>query len=259
MRQGKLVAAFALGLVPGTLLYWFSRPPVSIVTPSAQSKLDPPSVATLPPTAAPPPGRKLETHKEKPPPPVTNVAELTRMLAERSHHLEAAQAAQADLSKHIHELGSKLEAVTQHEASRKAAEGELRDQLAQAQKDAEVLRASLQARETAAREMAVANQQLPRRAPEDTSRIARRKIASMEFEEVSRRRESYLSNILGRYREATELFRAMSLRLDNPRDAGSPLSNDLSRIQQAIQFADEDLRQLRVLSAQAARLQKELN
>ena len=58
-------------------------------------------------------------------------------------------------------------------------------------------------------------------------------------QEVSRRRESDLSSIVSRYREATELFRAMSLRLDNPREAGSPLSNHLSRIQQAILLAEE--------------------
>lgn len=141
----------------------------------------------------------------------------------------------------------------------RAGETELREQLAVAQQDGDAAKAAAGSRQAAFRDLDTANQQLRRQLSEATQGNGRRKQAGIELDEIGRRRESYLNNILGRYREATELFRAMSLRLDNPRDAGSPLSNDLSRIQQAIQLADEDLRQLRALNSQAARLQKDLN
>ncbi len=261
MPRWMLGVAFIAGLLPGGILYWMSRPAVPAVLPPVS--IDRKTVAVPSP---PPPSTESDV-KEKPregtarraPTAVFDVAELGRMLAERSHQLEAAQGAQADLTRQLRELEAKMDALVQEEAKRKTAEAELREQLVLAQKEAEAAKNAAQSREATLRETEAANQQLRKQVSEINQRSVRRRQTGTELEELGRRRESYLNNILGRYREATDLFRTMSLRIDNPRDTGSPFSNDLSRIQQAIQLADEDLRQLRVLNAQAARLQKELN
>jgi len=79
-----------------------------------------------------------------------------------------------------------------------------------------------------------------------------------DLEGIFRRREMYLNNILRRYREITEQYRAMSGVRDG-RDREAPLSSaEVSRIQNSIALAEEDLKQLTALAAQAQRLQKKL-
>jgi hypothetical protein len=70
----------------------------------------------------------------------------------------------------------------------------------------------------------------------------------------------YLNNILRRYREITEQYRAMSGVLDSRRDreAAPVRSTEIGRIQNAIALAEEDLKQIDALNAQAARIEKKL-
>lgn len=95
---------------------------------------------------------------------------------------------------------------------------------------------------------------------EGSSRAAdsQRLVASLE--ELDRRRDAYLTSILRRYRDITSQFRAMSGMLDAGRDTNSTnLSGEaLTRIQNAIAQADDDLRQLSELNAQARQLEKKL-
>jgi hypothetical protein len=56
--------------------------------------------------------------------------------------------------------------------------------------------------------------------------------------------------MLRRYKDVTEQYRALSARLDNPPDT--------SRIQDSIALAEEDMRQLAGLNAQASRLQQRI-
>ncbi len=83
-------------------------------------------------------------------------------------------------------------------------------------------------------------------------------LASLQ--EVDNRREVYLTSILRRYRDITSEFRAMSSMLDTSRDAGSgPCSGAaLSRIQNAVTSAEDDMRQLSELNARAQKLEKQL-
>lgn len=257
-----LAGAFALGLLPGMWFYGQSRRTVAEVMRVRPVAVSP--TLTSPPAVILPPELKKNVPLKATPAKtsaaaVVDVAELGRMLAERSRQLEVSQGAHAELARQLRELDTKFDGVTQEAAKLKAADAEVREQLALAQKEADAAKTAAQGRLAAFRELESANQQLRRQLGEATQSNGRRKQTITDLDDIGRRRESYLNNILGRYREATELFRAMSLRLDNPRDGGSPLNNDLSRIQQAIQLADEDLRQLRMLNAQVARLQKDLN
>jgi DNA repair exonuclease SbcCD ATPase subunit len=81
-----------------------------------------------------------------------------------------------------------------------------------------------------------------------------------DLEDVFRRREMYLSNILRRYREITEQYRSLSGVMDSRRDRPSaPASSpEISHIQNAITLTEEDLRQIHALDAQAERLEKKL-
>ncbi len=81
-----------------------------------------------------------------------------------------------------------------------------------------------------------------------------------DLEDVFRRREMYLSNILRRYREITEQYRSLSGVMDSQRGRPSaPASSpEISHIQNAITLTEEDLRQIHALDAQVQRLEKKL-
>ncbi len=81
-----------------------------------------------------------------------------------------------------------------------------------------------------------------------------------DLQELDRRRDAYLTSIARRYHDITSQFRAMSGMLDSSRDPNaSALSGAaLTRIQNAISLADDDLRQLNELNAQARQLEKKL-
>ncbi len=81
-----------------------------------------------------------------------------------------------------------------------------------------------------------------------------------DLQELDRRRDAYLTSIARRYHDITSQFRAMSGMLDSSRDPNaSALSGAaLTRIQNAISLADDDLRQLNELNAQSRQLEKKL-
>lgn len=81
-----------------------------------------------------------------------------------------------------------------------------------------------------------------------------------ELEGIFHRRDMYLSDILLRYREITDQYRAITGVMDSRRDrqSASVSSPEISRIQNAIALADEDLKQVHALNAQAQRMEKKL-
>lgn len=80
-------------------------------------------------------------------------------------------------------------------------------------------------------------------------------VVSKEVEDLQRRREVALVALERRYREVTDLYRNFSLNLQTRESPGQGLqAGDLSRIQTALQQAEEELRQLRSLNARVAEL-----
>ena len=78
---------------------------------------------------------------------------------------------------------------------------------------------------------------------------------SREIEDLNRRRETYLNNLLRRFREVSDLYRNFALNAQTREGAGPVLNaGDLSRIQSTIQSAEDDLRQLQALNARAAQI-----
>jgi len=83
-------------------------------------------------------------------------------------------------------------------------------------------------------------------------------IASLQ--DLDRRRDVYLTSVLRRYRDITGEFRAMSSMLDTSHDPSSGACSGavLSRIQSAVNSAEDDLRQLNELNARSQKLEKQL-
>jgi chromosome segregation ATPase len=80
------------------------------------------------------------------------------------------------------------------------------------------------------------------------------------LQDLESRRDVYLTSILRRYRDITGEFRAMSGMLDTNRDPNSGACSGavLSRIQSAVNSAEDDMRQLNELNARSQKLEKQL-
>jgi len=73
-----------------------------------------------------------------------------------------------------------------------------------------------------------------------------------DLEDNFRQREIYLNNILRRYREINQQYRTL------PGASGPLNSAGLARIQDSLHAADEELKKITALDAEAERLQKKL-
>ncbi|HMD98021.1 MAG TPA: hypothetical protein VKM93_11925 [Terriglobia bacterium] len=95
-------------------------------------------------------------------------------------------------------------------------------------------------------------------ASESAARAAEQGRVLAELDDLGRRQDSYLTAIMRRYRDVTSQFRAMTGMLASSPNSGTLNGAELTRIQNAISQADDDLRQLNELNAQERQLEKKL-
>ncbi len=93
-----------------------------------------------------------------------------------------------------------------------------------------------------------------------TTRAADLARITSSLQDLDRRRDVYLTSILRRYRDITGEFSAMSSMLDTSHDPSSNACSGavLSRIQNAVNSTEDDLRQINELNARSQKLQKQL-
>jgi chromosome segregation ATPase len=178
--------------------------------------------------------------------------DVAAQLAEKDERIAAAVKARDDMEAEIRELRAKLEAVTEETERLSHAERQLRSQVESAERRAAA--AEKDGGDTAQRveKLETANRELRRQAEDAARQNAAIAKITDQMQDLNRRQEAYLQNLLRRYREVTDLYRTIALRNEVPRD-------EISRIQNAISLAEEDLRQLQALNAQAGRVQKNLS
>ncbi|MBM3813379.1 MAG: hypothetical protein FJW20_17280 [Acidimicrobiia bacterium] len=184
--------------------------------------------------------------------------ELIKMLDAKQQQLDSTKAALTELQTKLAEMEGRLTTVSAEGQQLAAAEKDLRERLESSSRLADALQAEMKSRNDRLTQLQVANRDLLKRVEDTSRRLTRLASAGQEMEDINRRREVYMTGILRRYRELTDFYRNLALRV-NTAEAATTLANvDLDRMQSAITLADEDMRQLRVLNAQAARLEKEL-
>lgn len=209
-----------------------------------------------PPIAPAPPRTKVVKVTEEDP--VTR-QQLIRQVNERSEKLAAAETAFAELQNRFRDAESQIAALHEEAQRLAASEKSLQERLDAAAKLADTLQAESKSRETQFASVEATSLDLKRRTNESAQKAARLSKLADEMDDLARRQDSYLYGILRRYREVADLYRTFALRRESSREDPLQSNNDVSRIQNAIALADEDLRQLRTLQAQGARLQKELS
>ena len=180
-------------------------------------------------------------------------ARLRESLADSNTQIE-------HLEMEIADLRSRIDATNEENHRLSAAVEAGRTNLADANKNLDAVRSDLKVYTSRVSELENADA----RAKQDTS-ASKQSAAQLnqtvsDLEGLFHRRDMYLSDILVRYREITDQYRSISGVMDTRRDRPSSAvsSPEISRIQNAIALADEDLKQVHVLSAQAQRLEKKL-
>src|SRR5450755_174930 len=140
-----------------------------------------------------------------------------------------------------------------------ASEADLNQNLASANQTVDTLQKELKTNRERVTQVEIAYQKLRDQSGGDTQKISQLQQLATELQDIHQRREVYLNSILRRYKQIAEQYRSMSGVLQAQRtDAPAVGSADLARIQDSIAMAEEDLRQLNNLNAQARLVQKKM-
>jgi hypothetical protein len=160
--------------------------------------------------------------------------------------LTAAQAHGAELKLKIDELAAERDRLATSEAEARKQLAELREAAEVARIDAAAIDKKLRALDTEVQAL----RQQSRTANQRSEDLAQ---TAAELQDVLRRQQTYVNNVVSRYREITDILRQPAA------PAGSrDLGPDLVRAGSLISMTDEDLRAVRDLNARLALIQKRL-
>ena len=184
----------------------------------------------------------------------TTIQQLTSQLSEAQAGLIHLQAQlESSNAEHTKALADADERHTKEVAGLQSQLDNLKQQLSSVQDELQASRQRAAALEANNTKLGLASQVNSRNAADRDRTMA-------DLQDLERRRENYLTSIMRRYRDITSQFQAMGGMLDSSH-APNPetfSSTALTRIQDAIGLADDDLHQLSELNAQVSQLQKKL-
>jgi hypothetical protein len=210
---------------------------------------------------APAPDR-LETAPATPSPALAKTApaalptEYIRVIAETQAALETAR---KDLSAARNEIAALQARAAQEQEQRDKLTAELADRteaVAAARRVVAATETELKARNERLLRLETSEKLVREAAGKAELEAAKSLRAAVALEDLNRRREVLLNNMVRRYREVTDQYRTLSLRVQSRADqlGLDPGAGELSRIQTSVQQAEEEFRQLNSLNAQAAKL-----
>ena len=182
---------------------------------------------------------------------------------QRTEHLRESLAqatAEVDhLQARVSELQGQVESAAVDNRRLTAAAEESKKTIADAEQTAEMLRTELKANNARIAQLESLNARMKEDAGSGKQSYSQMQQIVSDLDGIFRRREMYLNNILRRYREITEQYRAISgVSASRDRETASVGSAEISRIQNSIALAEEDLKQISALNAQASRLETKL-
>jgi len=173
--------------------------------------------------------------------------------------LADANASVARLESRVDEAEAQIQNLRLDNKRLAGSEADLTQNLAAANATLDALQKELKSSRDGATQVQIAYQKLREQSGGDAQKIAQLQELANELQDLHQRREAYLNSILRRYKQITEQYRSMAGVLQAQRtDAPAAGSADLARIQDSIAMAEEDLRQLNNLNAQALLIQKKM-
>ena len=170
-----------------------------------------------------------------------------------------ANASIARLQSRLDEAEAKIQDLAVDNKRLAASEADLTPSLATANQTVDVLQKELTGLRDHSTQIEIAYQKLRDQTGTDAQKLAQLQQLAAEMLEIQQRRETYLNSIVRRYKQITEQYRSLAGVLQD-QSTGTPEagSTEMARIQDAISLAEEDLRQLSNLDAQALRIQKKM-
>lgn len=198
------------------------------------------------------------------PPPLSAASssslEAVRRLALIQQQLVDTKAALQALQQRAQQLDSTATQLQNDNKRLTAAASEARDEADSLRRLNETIDAELKSKTA----RADAADTLSRRAQAETGDVKQKLNLTTsilrDLDEIARRRDTFLSNLQRKYRDVNDQLRALTVRFEHYRDSNSApsFSTDLPRLQSLVQSAEEDLRQVQTLNAQAQRLAQKL-
>lgn len=207
-----------------------------------------PEKAALPEAAATMPERKAEAR--------VDVTPYLREIDDLRARLEAEQRLRQEAREEAATTAKQLE---EGEAERKRLQEALRgaeEEVRVAGRLAEALQAELKQKTDRMLKAEQAEKVMQERLRKAETAQNRTVAAVGQMEDLNRQREAALVNLGRRFREVTDLLRRFSLEQSRAASGLGLQAGDLSRVQNAVEQAEEDLRQLRSLNARAEELAK---
>jgi chromosome segregation ATPase len=184
--------------------------------------------------------------------------EQVRLLAAAQEKLAQAASTIVALEERVHELEQAVAKITEENKRLVASEADLTGRLESANRVIETMQEELKSNSARLVRLETQNRSLTQRYADAQKKLTRAADLLKELEGVQRRQEALLSGLLQRYREVNDQLRSSALRRSNTEERGQASGVDLSRIENLVSLAEEDLRQLQSLNARAARIRNEL-
>jgi chromosome segregation ATPase len=185
-------------------------------------------------------------------------ADLAELIRLKDVQLGKSESALADLRAKFAELEQRLGTLQDQDKQLRETEVSLRKSIDANTEQILALQEANRQKDARTAQLEASMKALRSESEQNVRSLQKVRTLSEDLEDLARRREVYITNILARYREATDSLRTLSLNIENRTDGASVGRTDISRIQTAITSADEDMRQLRALSTRSRQLQKEL-
>lgn len=185
--------------------------------------------------------------------------DAVRELVQLQARYATLQTSVTELHNRAGELEGTVERLTEENKRLLGAEADLKDQLASTQRVVKAMDAELKSKADRVAQLEASLRKYRDEAAGADRRLSQISEVVNELEDINRRRENYLTSLQRRYREITDQLRGLAMRLDTQRDSPSSAGiTDVSRINTAVQSAEEDLRQITSLNAQAQRVARRL-
>jgi DNA repair exonuclease SbcCD ATPase subunit len=208
--------------------------------------------------------QKAPAEAESPAPPGDNHAALAHRdatIEQLNRELSEAQANVMGLQAQLLNSSEEQEkALAGAEERRQKEQADWQSQLDALKQDLESAQAELQASRQRVANLIADNAKLGSDNSAASARTAGLARVITDLQDLDRRRDAHLTSLMRRYRDVTSQFRAMGGMLDSSHEPNSSAFSDaaLTRIQNTVSLADDDLRQLSELNAQARELEKKL-
>ena len=176
--------------------------------------------------------------------------------AETAAELDRVKQANKSLEYETEVAKANAASIAAESARWQAATKDLEEKLAASNRLAEALQTQFRAASERISRLQLDTAEAKRESARAAESAAKGPAQSKAVDDLMRRRDGYIASILRRYREITDQYRTVAQRADRPSDLAG---GEVSRIQSAIALAEDDLRQIESLNAQAKRVLAEAN